>query len=162
LGRGQFDWTSVTDMRQPFSAAARAVPVGGLAASARPATHSCRTPLPARRTRRLPPARANHSRLLSSELDAVRTERKCAHWRSQGGGARAPRNWVHKKIPGCAVELNTQNCAWFGSQISLYCYELSEPPTRGSAPEPRWGTSVPLCPPPPNPGYATDMCLKLL
>jgi len=30
-----------------------------------------------------------------------------------------PRNWVHKKIPGCAVELNTQNYAWFGSQISL-------------------------------------------
>jgi len=30
-----------------------------------------------------------------------------------------PRNWVHKKIPGCAVELHTQNCAWFGSQISL-------------------------------------------
>ena len=44
------------------------------------------------------------------------------HWRSQGEGAKdtpLPRNWVHKKIPGCAVELNTQNCAWFGSQISL-------------------------------------------
>ena len=36
-----------------------------------------------------------------------------------GGGTPSPRNWVHKKIPGCAVELNTQNCAWFGSEISL-------------------------------------------
>ena len=36
-----------------------------------------------------------------------------------GGHAPPARNWVHKKIPGCAVELNTQNCAWFGSQISL-------------------------------------------
>jgi len=34
---------------------------------------------------------------------------------ARGGG----RNWFHKKIPGCAVELNTQSCAWFGSQISL-------------------------------------------
>jgi len=33
----------------------------------------------------------------------------------------ALRNWVHEKMPGCAVELNrpTQNYAWFGSQISL-------------------------------------------
>jgi len=38
--------------------------------------------------------------------------------RAEAGG-HDPRNWVHKKIPGCAVELNTQNCAWFGSQISL-------------------------------------------
>jgi len=46
----------------------------------------------------------------------------CLSVRSLGqpGGARPlPRNWVHKKISGCAVELNTQNCAWFGSQISL-------------------------------------------
>jgi len=43
------------------------------------------------------------------------------------------------------------------------CYELSggyapEPPTRGSAPGPRWGTPVPqtpCAPSPPNPGYAT-------
>jgi len=43
------------------------------------------------------------------------------------------------------------------------CYELSggyspEPPTRGSAPGPRWGTSVsqtPCAPPPLNPGCAT-------
>ena len=39
----------------------------------------------------------------------------------EGAGERTPPlgNWVHNKIPGCAVELNTQNCAWFGSQISL-------------------------------------------
>jgi len=32
-----------------------------------------------------------------------------------------------------------------------------KPPTRGSAPGPRWRTSVPQTPvpPPPNPGYAT-------
>jgi len=63
-----------------------------------------------------------------------------------------PRNWVHKKIPGCAVELNTQNCAWFGSQISLITAMSfreampPEPPTRGSAPGPRWGMSVPQTP----------------
>jgi len=39
--------------------------------------------------------------------------------RGGGGTPPPPRNWVHKKIPGCAVELNTQNCAWFGIQISL-------------------------------------------
>jgi len=38
---------------------------------------------------------------------------------ARGREAPPPRNWVHKKIPGCVVELNTQNCAWFGSQISL-------------------------------------------
>jgi len=35
------------------------------------------------------------------------------------GVGHAPRYWVHKEIPGCTVELNTQNCAWFGSKISL-------------------------------------------
>jgi len=67
--------------------------------------------------------------------------------------ARHPRNWVHKKIPGCAVELNTQNCAWFGSQISIItamsfreAMPPPEPPTRVSAPGPRWGTSVPQTP----------------
>ena len=79
--------------------------------------------------------------------------RAASHWRSQGGRqARAPRNWVHKKIPGCAVELNTQNCAWFGSRISLITAMSfredmpPEPPTRGSVPGPRWGTSVPQTP----------------
>jgi len=68
---------------------------------------------------------------------------------ARGAGGPPPRNWVHKKIPGCAVELNTQNCAWFGSQISLitamnFREAMSpEPPTRGSAPGPRWGISVP-------------------
>ena len=72
----------------------------------------------------------------------------CATKLRRALGARLPRNWVHKKIPGCAVELNTQNCAWFGSQISLITamsfWEAMppEPPTRGSAPGPRWGTSV--------------------
>jgi len=35
------------------------------------------------------------------------------------GGVLPPKKWVHKKISGCTVKLNTQNCAWFGSQISL-------------------------------------------
>ena len=78
-----------------------------------------------------------------------------SHWCSQGGragGTPPPRNWVRKKIPGCAVELNTQNCACFGSQISLIT-SMSfreamppDPPTKGSAPGPRWGTSVPQTP----------------
>ena len=34
-------------------------------------------------------------------------------------GGRHPRNCVHKRIPGCTVKINTQNCAWFGRQISL-------------------------------------------
>jgi len=82
-----------------------------------------------------------------------------------GRGVRPPpRNWVHKEIAGCAVELNTQNCAWFGSQIYLITAMNfreampPEPPTRGSAPGPRWGylrSPDPLCPAPPNPGYAT-------
>ena len=76
------------------------------------------------------------------------------HWRSQGRGHVPPEIGftLHKKIPGCAVELNTQNCAWFGSQISLLTAMSfreampPEPPTRGSAPGPRWGTSVPQTP----------------
>jgi len=74
------------------------------------------------------------------------------------------RNWVHKKIPGCAVELNTQNCTWFGSLISLITTmsirEAMPPPNHppgalpldlaGGLPFPR-----PPVPPPPNPGYAT-------
>jgi len=38
---------------------------------------------------------------------------------ARGPGGTPLRNWVHKKIPDCAVELNTQNCASFSSQISL-------------------------------------------
>jgi len=72
-----------------------------------------------------------------------------------GGGTPPTRNWVHKKIPGCAVELNrpTQKCAWSGSQISLItamsfreAMPPPEPPTRGSAPGPRWDSSVPQTP----------------
>ena len=85
-------------------------------------------------------------------------------WRSQGAGGTAPRNWVHKKIPGCAVELNTQNCAWFGSQISLITVmsfrEAMPPQTthQGLCPWTPLGdfrSPDPLCPPSPNPGYAT-------
>ena len=83
----------------------------------------------------------------------------CGHCRSQGVGARPPppRNWDHKTIPGCAVELNTQNCAWFGSQISLItamsfreAMPPPEPPTRGSAFGPAGGLpfSMPSVPPP--------------
>jgi len=68
----------------------------------------------------------------------------CPHWRSQGGWGRGhalPRNWVHKKIPGCAVELNTQNCAWFRSQISL----ITATSFREAMPTPRT-THQGLCP----------------
>jgi len=91
------------------------------------------------------------------------TAHNWSHWRSPGGGRGHARNLVHKKIPGCAVELNTQNCAWFGSQISLITAMSfreavpPEPPTRGSAPGRRWGLPFPRppVPPPPNPGCAT-------
>jgi len=96
--------------------------------------------------------------LLSSVIYDLHFQRVAPIWVTTSGAARgaggtAPRNWVHKKIPGCAVELNTQNCAWFGSQISLItvmsfrgAMPPPKPPTRGSAPGPRWGTSVPQTP----------------
>jgi len=85
------------------------------------------------------------------------------------GEGHAP-NWVHKKIPGCAVELNTQNCAWFGSQISVITAMRfreampPEPPTRGSALDPAGGLPFPRHPvsPPPNPGYATGHDIGLI
>ena len=76
-------------------------------------------------------------------------------WRSQVGspGAPPPRNWVHKKILGCAVELNTENCAWFGSQISLITaisfLEAMPSPNHppGALPlDPAGGPAIPLCP----------------
>ena len=81
-----------------------------------------------------------------------------------GGGTPPPRNWVHKKIPGCAVELNTQNCAWFGSQNSLITamsFRMLCPPNHppGALPlDPAGGlpfSRPPVPPSPPNPGYAT-------
>ena len=35
-----------------------------------------------------------------------------------------------------ALNLNTQNCAWFGSQISVICCELSRGTSGESPPEP--------------------------
>ena len=64
-----------------------------------------------------------------------------------GGRGNAPRNWVHNKTPGCAVEP-----AWFGSQISLITamsFREAMPPRtthQGLCPGPRWGTSVPQTP----------------
>jgi len=85
------------------------------------------------------------------------------------GGARHTRNSVHKKIPGCAVELNTQNCAWFGSQVSLITamsFQEAVPPRtthQGLCPGTPLGdfcSPYPLCPPPPNPGYATAWVIR--
>jgi len=73
-----------------------------------------------------------------------------------------PENWVHKKIPCCAVELNTQNCARFGSQISLITAMSFREAMRPPHPLPLdpAGAFVPqtACAPspPPNPGCATD------
>ena len=70
------------------------------------------------------------------------------------GGARG-RKWVHKKIPGCAVELNTQNCAWFGSQIYLITamsFREAMPPR--TTHQGLFRSPDPVCPPLPNPGYA--------
>jgi len=85
----------------------------------------------------------------------------------RGAGARPspPKNCFYKKIPGCAVELNTQNCAWFGSQIPLITamsFREAMPPRtthQGLCPWTLLGdfrSPDPLCPPSPNPGYATD------
>jgi len=69
-----------------------------------------------------------------------------------GGGTPPPRNWVLEKIPGCAVELNTQNCAWFGSQISLITAMSfreampPEPPTSPWTPLGDFRSPDPLCP----------------
>jgi len=54
------------------------------------------------------------TRRAPADIGATTAEKLEGTLHSHGG-----RNWVHKKIPGCAVELNTQNCAWFGIQISL-------------------------------------------
>ena len=81
-------------------------------------------------------------------------------------GARPLPYWIHKKIPGCAVELNTQNCAWFGSQISLITavsFREAMPPRtthQGLMPLDPSGDlrfPDPLCPPPPNPGCASGL-----
>ena len=69
-----------------------------------------------------------------------------------GPGGTPPRNWVHKNTAGCAVELNTQHCAWFGSQISLITAmsfrEAMSPPNhpQGLCPWPPLGDSVPQTP----------------
>jgi len=65
--------------------------------------------------------------------------------------------------------INTQNCAWFNSQISVICCEFS----RGFAPTSHQGLCHwallgdfrppdPLCLPPPNPGYATEVYTLLV
>ena len=109
--------------------------------------------------------------LLSSVIYDLHFPRVAPIWVTTSGAARgaggtAPRNWVHKKIPGCAVELNTQNCAWFGSQISLITVmsfrEAMPPPNHppGALPlDPAGGLPFPRppVPPHPNPGYATGM-----
>ena len=85
-----------------------------------------------------------------------------------GDGTATPRNWVHKKIPCCTVELNTQNCTWFGSQISLITKmsfrEAICPLPRIThqglcpwTPQGDFRSPDPLCPPLPNPGYATGL-----
>ena len=41
--------------------------------------------------------------------------------RGKGGTPPPKKNRVHKKIAGCVVELNTQNCTWFGNILNN-CY----------------------------------------
>jgi len=85
-----------------------------------------------------------------------------------GGHAPPPRNWVHKKIPGFAVELNTQNCAWSGSQISLITAMSfrkaipPEPPTIWALPlDPAGGPAFPRPPVPPPPILAAPLVRDL-
>ena len=77
----------------------------------------------------------------------------CRRSRSTGVAKGGTQKWVHKKIPGCAVEIWQPN-------ILNNCYGLSggyAPPNHPPGALPLWGTSVPRppVPPPPNPGYAT-------
>jgi len=97
--------------------------------------------------------------VLVSRTTTGRDSEVCRAVAQPGGrGARPPpRNWVYKKIPGCAVELSTQYRAWFGSQISLItamsfreAMPPPEPPTSGSAPGPLWGSPFPRPPVPPT------------
>ena len=59
-------------------------------------------------------------RWLSIDGTDRRTDTRPTHIGAANGGVGTPpSNWVHKKILDCAAELNTQNCARFGSQICL-------------------------------------------
>jgi len=88
------------------------------------------------------------------------------HWRSQGGGGGGtPEIGFIRKFLAAPLSKYIKLCMVWQPNILNNCYELSggyapsEPPTRGSAPGPRWGTSVP---PPPNPGYASVYLNKKL
>jgi len=82
------------------------------------------------------------------------------HWRSQGeggGGTPPPPKLGSQENPGCAVEINTQNCAWFGSQMSLITAmsfrEAVPPPNHppGALPlDPAGGLPFPRPPVPPT------------
>ena len=73
----------------------------------------------------------------------------------------AETRFLHALPTAHAVWLNTQNCPWFGSQISLICCELSgalphEPPHKGCCPWTLLGNFCPQsCFSSPNPGYTT-------
>ena len=66
----------------------------------------------------------------------------------RGRHAPPPRNWVHKKSRPRRWAKYTNLCMVWQQNILNNCYELSggcappEPPTRGCARGPRWGTSV--------------------
>jgi len=71
---------------------------------------------------------------------------------AKGGGAGArPKLGSQKNSWLCRWAKYTKLCMVWQPNILNNCYELSggctpEPPTRGSAPGPRWGTSVPQTP----------------
>jgi len=92
-------------------------------------------------------------------------------WRSQGGGAKGTppppklgsqeNSWLRRWAK------YTKLCMVSQPNILNNCYELSggyappEPPTRGSAPGPRWGTSVPQTPCAPTSKSWLRHCLDL-
>ena len=82
-----------------------------------------------------------------------------------GGAGAPPEIGFIRKFLAAPLSKYIKLCMVWQPNILNNCYELSggyapsEPPTRGSAPGPRWGTSVP---PPPNPGYASVYLNKKL
>ena len=85
-------------------------------------------------------------------------------WQLCNKHAEQPRFFSCFTSGSCTLAKYKKNCAWFCSEISVICYELSggfAPPNSPPGalpldPAGRLPSPYHLCPLPPNPGYATD------